>query len=75
MYILIGTDPCNCRTMREHKSIDFLRQWGRETLKFYAIYRPFANHGQSFHSSADHDFLIEHYRDPYWINNGVPSCQ
>lgn len=63
----------NCRaSMRGNDLAELRRELDARMTKphdHYAIY----HEGSGFHSTAQQEFLVEHYNDLFWINQGVAS--
>ena len=76
MFELLGTTTGCVRVMLRSRSVRLLRQRAMaynvrgDTLKHWAIYRLFVN-GRPFHNATDEKYLVEHWRDPYWLNRGI----
>lgn len=72
-FELLGTHKCKGRTLIAGATVAGLRNEaiGLE-LDHWAIYKAFVT-GRPFHNATDEAYLVEHFRDPYWLNRGVDS--
>ena len=72
-FELLGTQKAKGRIMLTGATVKELRSDAIALeLDHWAIYKTFAN-GRPFHNATDEAYLVEHFRDPYWLNRGVDS--